>query len=343
MPGHAHVAAEDVGGHTETGHVADVARAVGVRPGDGGQHLAHGREPSCRGHVHRSTRVVSSASSSPKARRSSSVSSCGRENCTACSAIIDRCRCSANSSTVSGERRSGTTASLDVGVPGVVALRGAEHLAQVTLSRREGRGAPVEQPRPVGRAHQVRGVRRPVREHPPVDAAGDRGGEEGEASQRLPQDRSARRGPSDRPAPTTGRPPTPARRDSARDPLGVRTTAARSSDARRAADEGAAAGAAGRACMATSLRCASSTKRPLPSAPPSRYGVKVSSSPGARSTATRASRVGTGVTANDSLLPSSRAASNEASRVRRSSEVRTRSTVAYHCRPPSSPSAQCQP
>ena len=41
-PGHPHVAAEHVGGHTETGHVADVARAVGVRPGDGGQDMGHG-------------------------------------------------------------------------------------------------------------------------------------------------------------------------------------------------------------------------------------------------------------------------------------------------------------
>ena len=32
---HPHVPAEDVGGHAETGHVADVARAAGVRPGDG--------------------------------------------------------------------------------------------------------------------------------------------------------------------------------------------------------------------------------------------------------------------------------------------------------------------
>ena len=38
---HPHVAAEHVGGHAETGHVADVARAVGVRPGDGGQDFAH--------------------------------------------------------------------------------------------------------------------------------------------------------------------------------------------------------------------------------------------------------------------------------------------------------------
>ena len=39
---HPHVPAEDVGGHTETGHVADVARAVGVRPGDCGQDMGHG-------------------------------------------------------------------------------------------------------------------------------------------------------------------------------------------------------------------------------------------------------------------------------------------------------------
>ena len=42
---HPHVAAEHVGGHTETGHVADVARAVGIRPGDGGQHFAHAGNP----------------------------------------------------------------------------------------------------------------------------------------------------------------------------------------------------------------------------------------------------------------------------------------------------------
>ena len=45
VPGHPHVAAEDVGGHTETGHVADVARAVGVRPGDGGQDSSHAVNP----------------------------------------------------------------------------------------------------------------------------------------------------------------------------------------------------------------------------------------------------------------------------------------------------------
>ena len=44
-PGHPHVPAEHVGGHAETGHVADVARAVGVRPGDGGQDMGHGLNP----------------------------------------------------------------------------------------------------------------------------------------------------------------------------------------------------------------------------------------------------------------------------------------------------------
>ena len=44
VPGHPHVPAEDVGGHTETGHVADVARAVGVRPGDGRQDMAHAEQ-----------------------------------------------------------------------------------------------------------------------------------------------------------------------------------------------------------------------------------------------------------------------------------------------------------
>ena len=46
VAGHPHVPAEDVGGHAETGDVADVARAVGVRPGDGGQDMGHGSEPS---------------------------------------------------------------------------------------------------------------------------------------------------------------------------------------------------------------------------------------------------------------------------------------------------------
>ena len=41
VAGHPHVPAEDVGGHAETGHVADVARTVGVRPGDGGQDMTH--------------------------------------------------------------------------------------------------------------------------------------------------------------------------------------------------------------------------------------------------------------------------------------------------------------
>ena len=41
VAGHPHVPAEDVGGHAETGDVADVARAVGIRPGDGGQDMTH--------------------------------------------------------------------------------------------------------------------------------------------------------------------------------------------------------------------------------------------------------------------------------------------------------------
>src|SRR5690606_13157180 len=41
-PRHPHVPTEDVGGHAEPGHVAEVARAVGVRPGDCGEDLAHG-------------------------------------------------------------------------------------------------------------------------------------------------------------------------------------------------------------------------------------------------------------------------------------------------------------
>ncbi len=44
VTGHPHEPAEDVGGHTETGDVADVARAVGVGPGDGRQDMAHGEQ-----------------------------------------------------------------------------------------------------------------------------------------------------------------------------------------------------------------------------------------------------------------------------------------------------------
>ena len=42
---HPHVPAEHVGGHAEPGDVADVARAVGVRPGDGGQDVGHAVDP----------------------------------------------------------------------------------------------------------------------------------------------------------------------------------------------------------------------------------------------------------------------------------------------------------
>ena len=45
MTGHAHVAREDVRGNTEAGDVADVTRAVGVRPGDCGQDVGHGGQP----------------------------------------------------------------------------------------------------------------------------------------------------------------------------------------------------------------------------------------------------------------------------------------------------------
>ena len=44
---HPHVPAEDVGRHTEPGDVAEVARAVGVRPGDGGEDL-HAPNPRRR-------------------------------------------------------------------------------------------------------------------------------------------------------------------------------------------------------------------------------------------------------------------------------------------------------
>ena len=42
VPGHPHVPAEDVGGDAEPGDVAEMARTVRVRPGDGGEDLAHG-------------------------------------------------------------------------------------------------------------------------------------------------------------------------------------------------------------------------------------------------------------------------------------------------------------
>ena len=37
VAGHPHVPAEDIGGDAEAGHVADVAGAVGVRPGHRGE------------------------------------------------------------------------------------------------------------------------------------------------------------------------------------------------------------------------------------------------------------------------------------------------------------------
>ena len=43
VAGHPHVPAEHVGGDPEARDVADVARAVGVRPGDGGQDVSHAR------------------------------------------------------------------------------------------------------------------------------------------------------------------------------------------------------------------------------------------------------------------------------------------------------------
>jgi hypothetical protein len=42
VAGHAHVPAEDVGRHPEPGNMTDVARPVGVRPGDRGENVTHG-------------------------------------------------------------------------------------------------------------------------------------------------------------------------------------------------------------------------------------------------------------------------------------------------------------
>ena len=42
VTGHAHVPAEDVGRDPEAGHMTDVARAVGVGPGDRGEDVTHG-------------------------------------------------------------------------------------------------------------------------------------------------------------------------------------------------------------------------------------------------------------------------------------------------------------
>jgi hypothetical protein len=41
VTGHPHVPAEHVGGHPEAGHVADVARSVGIGPGDRGENVTH--------------------------------------------------------------------------------------------------------------------------------------------------------------------------------------------------------------------------------------------------------------------------------------------------------------
>ncbi|AGL21080.1 hypothetical protein L083_7570 [Actinoplanes sp. N902-109] len=41
MTGHSHVTAENVGGHPEAGDMADVARTVGIGPGDRGENVTH--------------------------------------------------------------------------------------------------------------------------------------------------------------------------------------------------------------------------------------------------------------------------------------------------------------
>ena len=51
VAGHPHVAAEDVGRHAKSGHVADMTRTVCVRPGDSRQDLAHGLNPKGRPRV----------------------------------------------------------------------------------------------------------------------------------------------------------------------------------------------------------------------------------------------------------------------------------------------------
>ena len=42
VPGHSHVARENIGGNSETGNVTNVARAVGIGPCNGRQNTTHG-------------------------------------------------------------------------------------------------------------------------------------------------------------------------------------------------------------------------------------------------------------------------------------------------------------
>src|SRR5204863_9607947 len=44
MSRHPHVPGEDIGRYSEAGDVTDVAWTVGVRPGDGGENVAHGAQ-----------------------------------------------------------------------------------------------------------------------------------------------------------------------------------------------------------------------------------------------------------------------------------------------------------
>ncbi len=301
MPGHPHVAAEDVGGHAETGHVADVARAVGVRPGDGGQHLAHGDETSGDGwsDARRGQRPALDQRGQlpPRARRtprrSSAVSSCGRENCTACSAMQGQRPLQREQLDGVRRERLGATAGLDVGEPGLVALRVPEHLAQVALAGAERRRPPVEQPCSVGGVHEVEWFGAPwVTTHRsalPVTAAA----QEREPAQRLPQHRP--QSATSRPAGTDQGPPAHSPgREAVLEILPARR--------RRRPDRGApdrqppSGGAAGAGRRASGPpRCAARRRRSpaLPSGPIEVRG-KVSSRPGARSTASRASRVGHG-------------------------------------------------
>src|SRR6185369_17041177 len=59
VAGHPHVPAEHVGGHSKAGHMTDVARAVGIRPGNRGENVTH-EGKAYRGPIGRREWILSS-------------------------------------------------------------------------------------------------------------------------------------------------------------------------------------------------------------------------------------------------------------------------------------------
>ena len=224
----------------------------------------------------------------------------GRENRTACSAISPRCHSRANSSRVSGRERLGAAAGLDVGEPRLVALGLAERLAQVALAGRQADGSPS----PPGAARRGCAIRLPVCGSPcvttqrstlPATAAPSSANRRSAGST---TGRAVARAAA-RPAPTRGRRSTPSSRRQRSSSSRPACRAGRSGPPdRQVPRAGLAVQVAEQAGHVGRGRCRRRAG-PAPAAP-SRYGVRLSSSPGATSTATGASRVRTGGTTNGS-------------------------------------------